>query len=56
MQILAFSTGCGELAAPAALRSADACNVDNRLLPGCDRYELIVSSDGDKLTAPSAGR
>jgi hypothetical protein len=39
MQILAFSTGCGELAAPAALRSADACNVDNRLLTEIDHSD-----------------
>jgi hypothetical protein len=45
MQILAFSTGCGELAAPAALRSADACNVDNRLLPEIDHSDAPSASD-----------
>jgi hypothetical protein len=43
MQILAFSTGCGELAAPAALRSADACNVDNRLLPEIEAPRIPLS-------------
>jgi hypothetical protein len=41
MQILAFSTGCGELAAPAALRGADACNVDNRLFTAMPPVQAV---------------